>query len=43
MRSSATVPFSDEKRKYDGTRLSLHDFFLAKSLDALKLGGVLAL
>ena len=32
------VPFSDEKRTYDGTRLSLHDFFLAKSLDALKAG-----
>ena len=26
-----------------GTRLSLHDFFFAKSLDALKPGGVLAL
>ena len=37
------VPFSDEKRTYDGTRLSLHDFFLAKSVDALKPGGVLAL
>ena len=36
-------PFSDEKRTYDGTRLSLHDFFLAKSVDALKPGGVLAL
>ena len=37
------VPFSDEKVTYDGHRLSLHDFFLAKSLDALKPGGVLAL
>jgi hypothetical protein len=27
----------------DGQRLALHDFFLAKALDALKPGGVLAL
>src|SRR5262249_3416270 len=38
------VPFADIKLEYtDGQRLSLHDFFLAKSLDALKPGGVLAL
>src|SRR2546427_5965039 len=37
------VPFADLKLEYAGTRLSLHDFFLAKSLDALKPGGVLAL
>src|SRR5713101_1153323 len=37
------VPFADLRLDYHGTRLSLHDFFLAKSLDALKPGGVLAL
>jgi N12 class adenine-specific DNA methylase len=37
------VPFADLKVEYAGVRLSLHDFFLAKSLDALKPGGVLAL
>src|SRR5713226_7166736 len=37
------VPFADLKLDYAGARLSLHDFFLAKSLDALKPGGVLAL
>jgi SAM-dependent methyltransferase len=37
------VPFADLKLEYAGARLSLHDFFLAKSLDALKAGGVLAL
>src|SRR6266436_7452832 len=37
------VPFADIKLDYHGTRLSLHDFFLAKSLDALKAGGVLVL
>jgi SAM-dependent methyltransferase len=36
------VPFADLRLEYKGTRLSLHDFFLAKSLDALKPGGVLA-
>src|SRR5207248_1499963 len=36
------VPFADVKLDFQGTRLSLHDFFLAKSLDALKPGGVLA-
>jgi SAM-dependent methyltransferase len=37
------VPFADIKLEYAGARLSLHEFFLAKSLDALKPGGVLAL
>ena len=33
------VPFADVKLAYGGQRLSLHDFFFAKSLDALKPGG----
>jgi N12 class adenine-specific DNA methylase len=37
------VPFADVKLEYGGKRLSLHDFFFAKSVDALKPGGVLAL
>jgi N12 class adenine-specific DNA methylase len=37
------VPFADLKLDYQGQKLSLHDFFFAKSLDALKPGGVLAL
>jgi SAM-dependent methyltransferase len=37
------VPFADIHLEYRGQRLALHDFFLAKSLDALKPGGVLAL
>lgn len=37
------VPFADLKLDYNGERLSLHDFFFAKSMDALKPGGVLAL
>jgi SAM-dependent methyltransferase len=37
------VPFADLRLDYHGIRLALHDFFLAKSLDALKPGGVLAL
>ena len=37
------VPFADIKLEYGGQKLSLHDFFIAKSLDALKPGGVLAL
>ncbi len=37
------VPFADVKLEYDGQKLSLHDFFFAKSIDALKPGGVLAL
>src|SRR5215467_7065203 len=37
------VPFADVKLEYRGQKLSLHDFFFAKSIDALKPGGVLAL
>ena len=37
------VPFADLRLDYRGMRLALHDFFLAKSLDTLKPGGVLAL
>src|SRR5262245_52416800 len=37
------VPFADLRLDYHGTRLALHDFFLAKALDVLKPGGVLAL
>jgi hypothetical protein len=37
------VPFADVKMDYNGNRFSLHDFFFAKSVDALKPGGVLAL
>ncbi len=37
------VPFADVKLEYCGLKLSLHDFFLAKSIDALKPYGVLAL
>ena len=37
------VPFADLKLDYRGLRLSLHDFFFAKSIDALKPGGVLTL
>src|ERR1700727_29856 len=37
------VPFADVKLDYRGQKLSLHDYFFAKSTDALKPGGVLAL
>ena len=37
------VPFANLKLDYCGQRLSLHDYFFAKSVDALKPGGVLAL
>jgi hypothetical protein len=37
------VPFADVKMDYKGTKYSLHDYFFAKSVDALKPGGVLAL
>jgi N12 class adenine-specific DNA methylase len=37
------VPFADLKLDYQGQRLSLHDYFFAKSIDALKPGGVAAL
>ena len=36
-------PFADVRLDYRGQRFSLHDFFFAKSIDALKPGGVLAL
>ncbi len=37
------VPFADVKLDYQGQKLSLHDYFFAKSVDALRPGGVLAL
>ena len=37
------VPFADVKLDYHGQRLSLHDYFFAKSVDALKPGGAMAL
>jgi N12 class adenine-specific DNA methylase len=37
------VPFADVKIDHRGQKLSLHDFFIAKSLDSLKPGGILAL
>jgi N12 class adenine-specific DNA methylase len=37
------VPFADLKLDYRGQRLALHDYFFAKSLDAVKPGGVMAL
>jgi hypothetical protein len=37
------VPFADLKLDYRGQKLSLHDYFFAKSVDSLKPGGVLAL
>jgi N12 class adenine-specific DNA methylase/predicted RNA methylase len=36
-------PFADVRLDYRGMKLPLHDFFIAKSLDALKPGGILAL
>ncbi len=37
------VPFADLKLDYQGQKLSLHDYFFAKSIDALKPGGIMAL
>src|SRR5581483_2756142 len=37
------VPFADLKLDYHGQKLSLHDYFFAKSIDALRPAGVLAL
>ena len=37
------VPFADLKLDYGGQKLALHDYFLAKSIDALKPRGVMAL
>jgi N12 class adenine-specific DNA methylase len=36
------VPFADIKLDFKGQRLSLHDFFIAKSTESLKPGGILA-
>ena len=36
-------PFADVKLEHRGTRFSLHDYFFAKSLDALAPGGILGL
>ena len=35
-------PFADVRLDYHGQKLPLHDFFIAKSLDAVKPGGILA-
>jgi SAM-dependent methyltransferase len=37
------VPFADLKLDYQGRKLPLHDYFFAKSVDALMPGGILAL
>ncbi|GMU38908.1 MAG: hypothetical protein AMXMBFR22_30990 [Phycisphaerae bacterium] len=37
------VPFANTKFEHRGQRLALHDYFLAKSLDGLRPGGVLAM
>jgi adenine-specific DNA methylase len=37
------VPFADLKLDHRGRKWSLHDYFFAKSVDALKPGGALAL
>ena len=36
-------PFADVKLDYHGQKLPLHDFFITKSVDSLKPGGILAL
>ncbi|WP_422927530.1 hypothetical protein [Singulisphaera sp. PoT] len=36
------VPFADIKLEYEGDKLSLHDYFIVKSVDSLRPGGVLA-
>jgi N12 class adenine-specific DNA methylase len=36
------VPFADVRYEYQGQKLALHDYFLAKSLDSLAPGGILA-
>ena len=35
-------PFADVKLDYHGQKLPLHDFFITKSVDSLKPGGILA-
>jgi len=37
------VPFADLKLDHRGRKLALHDYFFAKSIDALRPGGVMAL
>jgi N12 class adenine-specific DNA methylase len=37
------VPFADVKYEHKGQRFATHDYFFAKSVDALKPGGVMAL
>ena len=37
------VPFGDVEMRYEGKPYALHDYFLVKSLDGLKPGGVMAL
>lgn len=37
------VPFADLRYEYGGRRFALHDYFFAKSVDALRPGGVAAL
>ncbi len=37
------VPFADLELEYRGQKLSLHDYFFAKSIDGLRPGGILAL
>ncbi len=36
-------PFADVRLDYHGQKLPLHDFFIARSVDCLKPGGILAL
>ncbi|HTU89417.1 MAG TPA: hypothetical protein VMF69_04910, partial [Gemmataceae bacterium] len=36
------VPFADVKLEHKGQKFSLHDYFMCKSVDALKPGGILA-
>ncbi len=37
------VPFADVKYEHKGQRFATHDYFFAKSIDALKPGGMMAL
>jgi len=37
------VPFADVKLEHKGQKYSLHDYFFAKSVDALKPGGIMGL
>jgi N12 class adenine-specific DNA methylase len=40
---TGNVPFADVKMEHKGQKFSLHDYFFAKSVDALKPGGVIAM